>query len=100
MTTGSFDMSSHAIEYSVSKLERTTPLKSAGGYAGTLVNMFIGPLPNSLARFDICERLSGNVHRQERIEINIGVHRNRVRLRLGDRRLCALSHRPLRECWA
>ena len=41
-------MSSHAMEYSVSKLERTTPLKSAGGYAGTLVNMFIGPLPNSL----------------------------------------------------
>jgi hypothetical protein len=41
-------MSSQAMEYSVSKLERTTPLKSAGGYSGTLTNMFIGPLPNSL----------------------------------------------------
>ena len=44
MTTGSFVMSSQATEYSVSKLERTTPLKSAGGYSGTLTNVFIGPL--------------------------------------------------------
>ncbi|MNF03617.1 hypothetical protein D3C80_2029750 [compost metagenome] len=36
------------MEYKVSKFERTTPLKFAGGYSGTLTNMFIGPLPNSL----------------------------------------------------
>jgi hypothetical protein len=36
------------MEYRVSKLGRTTPLKLAGGYSGTLLNMFIGPLPNSL----------------------------------------------------
>ena len=36
------------LEYSVSKLDRTTPLKSAGGYSGTLTNVFIGPLTNSL----------------------------------------------------
>ena len=44
MTTGSLVMSSHETEYSVSKLDRTTPLKSAGGYSGTLTNVFIGPL--------------------------------------------------------
>jgi len=32
----------------VSKFTRTTPLKLAGGYAGTLVNSFTGPLPNAL----------------------------------------------------
>ena len=31
----------------MSKFERTTPLKSAGGYAGTFTKVFIGPLPNS-----------------------------------------------------
>ncbi len=36
------------MEYSVSKLTRTTIFKSAGGYAGTLTNIFIGPLANSL----------------------------------------------------
>ena len=48
MTTGSLVMSSHEAEYNVSKLERTTPLKSAGGYSGTLTNVFIGPLKDSL----------------------------------------------------
>ncbi|MCY1458169.1 hypothetical protein D9M71_755280 [compost metagenome] len=48
MTSGSLVRSSHAMEYKVSKFERTTPLKFAGGYSGTLTNMFIGPLPNSL----------------------------------------------------
>ncbi|MNR33584.1 hypothetical protein D3C85_1512690 [compost metagenome] len=47
-TCGSLVRSSQATEYKVSKLERTTPLKLAGGYSGTLTNMFIGPLPNAL----------------------------------------------------
>jgi hypothetical protein len=41
---GSLVMSSQEAEYSVSKFDRTTPLKSAGGYSGTLTIVFIGPL--------------------------------------------------------
>jgi hypothetical protein len=36
------------MEYSVSKFERTTPLKLAGGYSAMFENVFIGPLPTSL----------------------------------------------------
>jgi hypothetical protein len=35
------------MEYSVSKLIRTTTFKSAGGNAGMFTKVFIGPLPNS-----------------------------------------------------
>jgi hypothetical protein len=47
-TTISLLRSSQALEYKVSKFGRTTPRNVAGGYSGTLTNMFIGPLPNSL----------------------------------------------------
>ena len=48
-------MSSHETEYRVSKLDRTTPLKSAGGYSATFTNVFIGPR-KSLMPFVNCFR--------------------------------------------
>ena len=41
--TGSLVRSSQALEYSVSKLGRTTTFMSAVGYAGMLTNVFGGP---------------------------------------------------------
>jgi len=34
--------------------------------------MFIGPLPKFLAGLDVGELLAGDVHRQQRVEVNIG----------------------------
>ena len=84
---GSLVRSSHALEYSVSKFGRTTTLTFAGGNAGKFANVFIGPWPGSLAGLDVRELLPGQVHRDERIEVEVGIDRDGVRILLGDR-LC------------
>ena len=87
---GSLVRSSHAIEYSVSKLTRTTSFMSAGGYAGTLTNMFIGPLPNSLPGWDVRRLLARDVHRDERVEVEVRIHSDPARDLLGQ---CGLPSR-------
>ena len=59
---GSLVKSSHPLEYSVSKLGRTTARSAAVGYAGTFANVFIGPpkpLPGSI--FVSCLRVTSMV---------------------------------------
>ena len=57
-----------------------------------------------LARFNVRELLSGNVHRHDGVEINIGVHCDGVRLLFGDwralgqRRGCCRRAKAERQC--
>ena len=90
MTTGSFVISSHAMEYRVSKLERTTPLKSAGGYSRHIGEGVHRTFAKFLARLDVGEGLTRHVHRHEGVEVNVRVHRGSVGFLFADRRpLCA-----------
>ncbi len=52
---------------------------SAVGNAGTLANMFIGP-PISFAGLDVGELLARHVHRDERIEVDVGIDADGARL--------------------
>ncbi len=86
MTIDSATKLSHAIEYNVSKLGRTTSLKS-DGYDRMCVNVFTGARPRHLSSFDVGHLAASDVHRDQGIEIDVGVHADLVCLVLG---VCAV----------
>jgi len=92
-TIGSLDRSSQALEYSVSKLDLTTPLKSPGGVFAHVNERVHRALEAVLARFDIGKLLSRDVHGKQRIEIDIGIHANSVSFLFGHGILCMCRKR-------
>ena len=56
---------------------------SAVGNAGKLNSAFIGA-PTPFARFNIRELLASRIHGHERIEVDVGIPGNGLRLLLGD----------------
>ena len=77
-------------------MDRTTPLKSAGGYSGTLTNVFIGPLKSVVPLVNCFRDTSID---SSGVEINIGVYRNGVRFLFSDGalRLCDVRKRGAKE---
>ena len=79
------------MEYKVSKLGRTTPLKFARWvfrYVDEHVHRTFAKL---FAWFDVGGLLSRDVHRQQRIKIKIGIDADSVRLLFGDHRALCLG---------
>ena len=85
------------MEYKVSKLGRTTPLKSRRWVLGYIDEHVHRTFAKLLARLDVGGLLSRNVHRQQRIEIKVGIDADRMRLLFGNGALCLHGERKNAE---
>ena len=63
-----------------------------------LTNMFIGPLPNSLPRLDVRGLLPRDVHRHERIEVEVGIDGDCTGFLFGELSLGTGRHERCEDC--
>ena len=91
-TIGSFVRSRYTKEYNVSKLGRTTCFMSAVGNVGTLNITFIG-LPIPLPGSTLVSLPAGQVHSHKRVEVDVRIYSNGLRLLLGNGALCLRGER-------